>query len=115
MSYLIYKTKNEEIKFLNNPKYHYYVNNQSLSRNKISKEKIVSALKQLNHFYKLIKQEQFITFPRCINDQLAFYHCIIFTYIQFQSKLSSLEKKELKKELKLLEKNNRKIKFPRKY
>lgn len=115
MSYLIYKTKNKEIKFLNNPKYHYFINKQSLSRNKISKEKIISSLKQLEHFYKLIKQEQFVNFPKCINDQLAFYHCIIFTYIQFQSKLDSKNKKELKVQLKSLEKNNKKIKFPKRY
>ena len=69
-------------------------------------ERIYSSLMQLNNLYNLIKQEDFKKLPKCFNDQLAFYHCVVFTYIQFQSSITKEEKKNLKKQLKNLEKSN---------
>lgn len=114
MTYVIYKSNN--VKFINKPMYHYFVNDSSLSRVKLSKEKIESSFKQLNNFYELLSKEEFNKkLPKCLNDQLAFYHCIIFTYIQYQSELSKKDKKLYKKELKQLEKNNYKIHYPKRY
>lgn len=113
LTYIIYKNKN--IKFLNNPKYHYWYNNNSLSRSNISKEKINHSIIQLRYLYKLLESENFKKYPRAINDQLAFYHSIIFTYIQFQSKISRKERVFFKSELKKIESENLKIKFPKRY
>ena len=114
ISLLIYKTKN--IKFLNQPKYHYRFHFNSISHSNINSTKINYCLVQLEYFYTLIARDEFNkNFFRAINDQLAFYHSIIFSYIQFQAKLSRQEKKEFKLRLKNLEAQNYKIKFPKRY
>ncbi len=116
MTYVIYKAN--KVKFINKPMYHYFINNESLSRVKLSKEKIWSSIYQLKNLYKLINEDKTINktkLPKSLNDQLAFYHCVIFTYIQFQSDLNKTDKKEFKKELKQLEKNNYKIHYPKRY
>lgn len=113
LTYLIYKNKN--IKFLNNPKYHYWYNNSSLSRSNINKEKINHSIIQLKYFYDLIESRNFKEYPRAINDQLAFYHSVVFAYIQFQSKISKKERKFFKFKLKNLEAKNLKIRFPKCY
>lgn len=114
MSYLIYKNNN--ISFINNPKYNYFINKNSLSRNKISKEKIISAINQLKNFHELVKNDKSITkIPKCLNDQFALYHCIVFTHIKFESTLSRKEKKIFKNELKTLEKTHFRIKMPKRY
>lgn len=113
LTYFIYKTR--KIKFLNEPKYHYFINKESLSHFDINKPKIISAFCQLEYFYKLIQNENFISYPRPINDQLALYHCILFSYIQFKSKLSKRDKKFFRWKLKNLENKHQKIKFPKRY
>ncbi len=113
MSYVIYNTKN--IKFINKPVYHYFISDNSLSRNKMNASKIYSAITQLEHFYSLINN-QFLNinkYPKPINDQLAFYHCIIFTYIQFQSNITKQQKQQLKSKLKSLEQIR--LKLPSRY
>lgn len=118
MLYFIYKAKN--LTFLNNPKYHYFINDESLSRKDISLFKINSALNQLSNLYKLFKKEQLLNkwnkWPKYINDQFCFYHCVIFTMIAFQSKsIAKKDKRILKKQLKQLEKDNFRLKFPKRY
>ena len=113
MSYLIYKTTN--IRFLNEPKYHYFVNKESLSHSDIGKSKINSAFFQLERFYNLIQLENFHKYPRSINDQLALYHSILFSYIQFKANISKKDRKFFKWKLKHLENKHQKIKFPKRY
>lgn len=116
MTYLIYKS--EKVTFINLPKYHYWVGDKkSLSRSKMTKEKIIMSILQLNNLYSLFRENYNFknSFPKCINDQIAFYHCIVFTYIQFQSICSRKEKKELKINLKKLENKRYKLKFPTRY
>ncbi len=115
MSYIIYKTN--KIAFLNQPKYHYFINLQSLSRTKMSKAKIEQAINQLKNFYNWINKDfkKSQRYPKCINDQLAFYHCVVFTYIKYQSNATRRERKELKASLKQLEKQNKKIRYPSRY
>lgn len=112
MTYWIYKSKN--FSYLREPQYHYFVNKSSLSReNKMDFNKITNAIEQLKNFYRLLDNESFDVLPREINDQLAFYHCIIFTYINFQSNISRISKKKLKIHLKSLE--IKKIRYPKIY
>ncbi|MDK2819671.1 MAG: glycosyltransferase [Mycoplasmataceae bacterium] len=112
MTYWIYKAK--IFCYLREPQYHYFVNKSSISRGKkMNFNKITSAIEQLDNFYRLLDRESFDVFPREINDQLAFYHCIIFTYINFQSEISRKNKVKLKKHLQLLE--IKKLKYPKIY
>ncbi len=116
ITWVIYKS--QHVSFINNPKYHYFINKGSLCHTRISIEKINNCIEQLNYLYNLISSDIDIDhkkYPQCINDQLAFYHCIIFTYIQFQSSLKKKEKKEFKKKLKDLEKTHCRLKFPKRY
>lgn len=115
MTYVIYKT--DKIVFLNDPKYHYYFNKESLVHTKMSKEKIEQAIAQLKNLYSWLERDfkKGDLFPKCINDELTLHFCVIFTYIQFQSKLKRTEKKQFKKELKELEKTHQKLKFPKRY
>ena len=113
MSYVIYKTK--KIKFILEPKYHYWINHNSISRSKMNYKKIEDFYKQLEYFYNLIEHEKFINYPRAINDQLAFNHCIFFTYIEFKSDISKKDQKLFKQKLKNLELNHQKIKFPKRW
>ncbi len=114
MTYLLYKYNN--VKIIDKANYNYIIYKDSLSHSsKMRYKRIYSSLMQLNNLYNLIKQENFKKLPKCLNDQLAFYHCVVFTYIQFQSDITKQEKKSLKKQLKNLEKNNWKLHFPRRY
>lgn len=114
MSFLIYETK--KIAFLPTPKYHYFVAKESLSRANITRTKIESALQQLAHFYQLIgKYQTKGGYPRPLNDQLALYHCIIFTYIQFQSRLRRHARRHYRTKLKNLEQSHHKLQYPRRY
>ena len=113
MSYIIYKTK--AIKFVLEPKYHYWVNPNSASRSKMNQKKLEDFCMQLEYFYSLVQQEKFTRYPRAINDQLALHHCIFFTYIKFKSDISKKDQKFFKWKLKNLEKKHQKIKFPKCY
>ncbi len=114
VSFWIYKTKN--IIFLNHPNYHYFINKQSLSRANISFEKISAGISQLENFYSLLKSDNvLIKDNKPINDQLAFYHSVIFSHIQFETKVNKSEKNILKTRLRSLEKDNVNLKFPRRY
>ena len=114
MTYLLYKYNN--VKISDKANYNYIIYKNSLSHSsKMKYDRIYSSIMQLNNLYNLIKQENLKKLPRCLNDQLSFYHCVVFTYIQFQSDITKKEKKVLKKELKNLEKNNWKLHFPRRY
>ncbi len=117
MTYWIYKTK--KISFINDPKYVYFYNKKSLSHSTISEKKIISAINQLTYLYKLLNNDKEIVknkkWPKSINSQLVLYHCVIFTYIEFISKLPKTKKQKYKIELKNLEKNNLKLRFPKRY
>ena len=114
VSFWIYNTKN--IIFLNRPNYYYFVDKESLSRANISFQKISAGISQLENFYNCINSWNIsIKNNQCINDQLAFYHSVMFSHIQFQMKAKKSEKKLLKSRLKNLEKNNTHLKFPKRY
>lgn len=111
--YAIYKSTN--IKFLDHLTYHYTVNKTSLTFSGFTKEKIEKAFIQIENLYNLFRNEFNIKIPKYINDQLAFYHCVLFTYITFEAKLKRQTKKTLKLRLKNMEKNNWKLKLPMRY
>ncbi len=114
ISFWIYNTKN--IIFLNKPNYHYFVDKESLSRANISFEKISAGISQLENFYYHINSRNIsIRNNKCINDQLAFYHSVMFSHIQFQMKRKRSEKILLKSRLKNLEKSNTHLKLPKRY
>ena len=113
MSYLIYKTK--AIKFLLEPKYHYWVNPHSASRGKMNLQKLEDFWNQLKYFYTLIEQENFVKYPRTINGQLAYYHALLYVYSNWQSNLNKMQKKAFKQRLVNLEKIHQKLKFPRRF
>ncbi len=107
-----------KIKFIRKPGYNYDISNlNSLSHSKKMRyEKIMSSINQLKNLYENLKKfYNKNKIDKEILDQLAFYHCIIFTYIQFQSNVEVEEKKKLKKSLKELEENNWKLKYPKRY
>ncbi len=112
MTYWIYKAK--RFYYFDEPQYHYFVNKKSLSReNQMSYIKIWNSIQQLKNLYNLFSKENFKRFPNEINDSLCFFHCVIFTYIEFQSNITREEKKKLKQNLRNLE--IKKLRFPKIY
>lgn len=106
------------ITFINSAKYHYNISNSSsLShQKKMSYKKINDSIIQLNNLYTRIKSLYIDNKPeKEIIDQLSFYHCVIFSYIEFQSNILKKEKKDLKLKLKKLEKSHWRLRLPKRY
>ena len=101
--------------FLNQPHYHYLIHSRSLSHQKFTIDQLENAFKQLEYLYQLIKQTGCNFQCQALNTQLSYYHCLIFSLIQFQSKLNYQQRKSLKIRLQNLEKSNGKLQWPKRY
>lgn len=65
-----------------------------------------NAFKQLEYLYQLIKQTGCNPQCQALNAQLCYYHCLIFSLLQFRSKLNHQQRKSFKIRLQNLEKIN---------
>lgn len=101
--------------FLNQPHYHYLIHRRSLSHQKLTIDQIDYGLKQLEYLYQLIKDTGSNSQCLALNNQLSYYHCLIFTLMQFQSQLNHQQRKSFKIRLQNLEKVNGKLQWPKRY
>ena len=114
ITYIIYKAQN--VQFLNEPKYYYFQNQESVSYGKWKIDKLSDYLSQLEYLYSWLEKEHFEKLPREINDQLAYYHAFLFLAIRPKhAGLSEVEKKQFKERLRQLEHDHFKLHFPHRY